>query len=242
MQNIPGIAITSGKGGVGKTLLAVNLAIGLSKKLKVSFCDLDIRAPNAPYILGIGGKKLEINSNRQIIPYKYNENLEIFSSEHYFIDNKNIDNKRAIILPGEEIRNIVRQVVDGGVIWSKNDIFVFDLDPSTGDVYSELVKIFGKKLLKAIVVSTNDISSINDCMRSLDALYIHGIKPIGIVGNMIFDNNNDRLIELSKKFNVKYLGDIPYDNIIRIQNNHGIPGLLDSKIIDNIVNEVLGVI
>ncbi len=225
------LLITSGKGGTGKTLLASNIAIVLSEKMRVALIDADMRAPNLTYVMGIANKRLDVDKNRLIIPYKYNDNLQVFSTEHYFARDNGLH--KAIILPGETIRSMVKQAVKS-VAWNKPDIFVIDSDPSTSDVLISLAELFGKDL-SAIVVTTNDISSIFDCERTVDALKIEGIGIIGIVGNMIWDNDDHRIIDLAKKLNIPYLGYIPFDHRIRNANNNGQALMPDINIIRRIV-------
>jgi len=211
------LLVTSGKGGTGKTLVSSNLAIELSKNYRVGLIDADIRAPNLTYVMGIEGKVLDVDQNRKIIPYKYNENLEIFSTEHFFY--KNNHTHRAIIIPGETVRSMIDQAVYS-VAWSNPKFFVIDSDPSTSDVLIELSKIF-KKDLKAVVVSTNSISSVNDCERTIDALRLENINIVGIVGNMIWNGNDQRLRALAEKLSIPYLGYIPYDHDIELMNDEG---------------------
>jgi len=228
LTNTPAILVTSGKGGVGKTLASANLALELSlNNIRVGLIDCDLRSPNMTYILNISHKKLEIDENRQIIPFQINSNLEIFSTEHYFYRENHYH--RAIILPGETVRSMVYQSVFG-VKWHDPNVFVMDSDPSTSDVLIELTRIFQDQL-SAIVVSTNDISSIFDCERTIDALKIENIKILGILGNMIWNGEDGRLQDLARSLNLQYLGYIPFDNEIRLRNNEGI-----AKIPDHILN------
>ncbi|MEM3345778.1 MAG: P-loop NTPase [Thermoplasmata archaeon] len=233
----PAILVTSGKGGTGKTLISANLALKLSEiNKRVGLIDCDLRAPNLTYIMNVYDKKLEVDQNRLIVPFKINENLEIFSTEHYFARDNH--RHRAIILPGETVRSMVYQSVYG-VHWHDPEIFVMDSDPSTSDVLIELTRIF-KNYLNAVVVTTNDISSIFDCERTIDALKIENIKILGIIGNMIWNGEDYRIRDLSASLGIPYLGYIPYNNIIRLNNNQGIAEI-PSNIIDfrNIVEQIL---
>ncbi|MGB9736689.1 MAG: P-loop NTPase [Thermoplasmata archaeon] len=225
------LLITSGKGGTGKTLLASNIAIVLSERMRVALIDADFRAPNLTYVMGIPNKKLDVNKDRLIVPYRFNDRLQVFSTEHYFARDNGLH--RAIILPGETVRSMVRQAIKS-VAWDSPDIFVIDSDPSTSDVLIALSELFDGDL-SALVVTTNDISSIFDCERTIDALMIEGINILGIVGNQIWDNDDHRIVELSKKLNIPYLGYIPYDHRIRLANNEGKPLMPDLNIIRRIV-------
>ncbi len=233
-MNKPAILVTSGKGGVGKTLVAINIALELSKYMKVALVDADVRAPNLTYVMGIANKKIDIDHNRKLIPYKYSDNLQIFSMEHFVARDNGI--KKAIIIPGEEVRSIIDQTVYG-VAWDNPDVFVFDSDPSTSDVLIELHKIFGK-YLNALIVTTNDISSRFDAEREIDALIIYDISIIGIIGNMIFHGMDDGIKEIADKFKLKYFGYIPFDEKIRMDNNNG-KAQIDYDVIKKVVGDIL---
>lgn len=229
----PALLVTSGKGGTGKSLISANVAYHMSKIGRVALIDGDIRAPNLSYIMGVPNQKLEVDDNRNIIPYRISDNLEMFSMDHFFSRDNGV--KRAIILPGEEIRSIVNQSIYG-VSWHNPHAYVIDSDPSTSDVLIALSRIFRDKLY-ALVVTTNDISSIFDSQRTIDALIINNINIIGILGNMIFDGEDDRIRDTAKKFHINYLGYIPFNNDIRKANNEG-HALIPDDGLSNLIKEV----
>jgi MinD superfamily P-loop ATPase len=233
-MNTPGLLITSGKGGVGKTLLATNTALELSKYIRIALVDADIRAPNLTYVMGIPHGKREFR-NHKLIPYKYSDTLEVFSTDHFFAAEN--DTKRAIMPTGEEVRSIVSQSINA-VDWNSPDLFVIDSDPSTGDVFFAVRDVFGR-MLSAIVVTTNDISSLLDCERTIDALMLDNIPVLSIVGNMIWNGEDAGIRELCNKYSMHYAGGIPYDQSVRIANNHGIPGLENSEVIRYIIDNIL---
>lgn len=240
-MRIPGLLVTSGKGGVGKTLLSTNIAIVLSHYVNVALVDADIRSPNLTYVMGINNGKLEITQTRKIKPYRFSPRLEIFSTDQFYHQNGNI--KRAIMPTGEEVRAIVGQSVTA-VEWSDPNIFVFDSDPSTGDVFISIRDIFGD-MLNAVVVTTNHVSSLNDCERTIDALMINNINIIGVVGNMVVNGHDDGIHALIAKVNERYRADMKYYGYIPMQmeladkNDAGDPGLQDSPIIRRIASDVL---
>ncbi len=233
-MNKPAILVTSGKGGVGKTLVAINLALSMSKHMRVALIDADIRAPNLTYVMGISNKHITIDNKRKLIPYKYSDNLEIFSMEQFVARDNGV--KRAIIIPGEEVRSIIDQSVYG-VAWHDPDVFIFDSDPSTSDVLIEVHKLFGK-YLNALIVTTNDISSRFDAEREIDALIINDVNIIGVLGNMIFHGEDDGIREIAEKFKLKYFGYIPFDEKIRTDNNRG-KAEIDYDIISRVAGDIL---
>jgi ATP-binding protein involved in chromosome partitioning len=210
------LLVTSGKGGTGKSTIASNLAIELAKTRKISLLDADIRAPNLSYIMGIPDRPLDVDEHRMIRPIKYNDNLEVFSTSFFFA--KNNSHKRAIIIVGEEVRSIIHDAVKN-VQWESSE-FIIDSDPSTSDVLIELITIFGRKL-NALIVSTNDISSIYDCERTIDAMIINKVNIIGVLGNQIYNGEDKAVRAMAESFGLQYLGYIPFDHEIRIRSNNG---------------------
>lgn len=240
-MDTPGLLITSGKGGVGKTLLSTNLAIELSKKYRIALIDADIRSPNMTYVMGIEPRTINILDDRDIEPYKYSDNLQLFSTDQFF--HRSGGRKRAIMPTGEEVRTIITQAIIS-VKWNNPDLYVMDSDPSTGDVFIAIRNVFGD-MLNAIVVTTNRLSSINDCERTIDALMKNNINVIGVVGNMVVDGKDDKIKDLIFRCNanyhadILYLGAIPMDNNIADDNDGGNPGMVGSEIIRNISAEIM---
>lgn len=232
--DIPGILVTSGKGGVGKTALSTNIALELSKHIHVGLIDADIRAPNLTYVMGIpqGHRKF---SDHKLLPYHYSDTLEVFSTDHFFASENGV--KRAIMPTGEEVRSIVQQSIMA-VAWNRPELFIIDSDPSTGDVFFAVRDVFGK-MLSAIVVTTNDLASLLDCERTIDALMLDDIPVLSVVGNMIFDGEDQGVRALSERYGMHYAGYIPFDNAVRKANNVGNPGMVDSKVIGYIVGNIL---
>jgi Mrp family chromosome partitioning ATPase len=241
----------SGKGGVGKTLVASNVAISLSKKYKVGLLDADIKSPNIAAVLGIKATEFKHadNSFRKIIPIEYN-GLKVFSTATMFPD------YHGITIPGEQQRNFLRQAVYD-VEWGKLDYLIVDMDPSSGDSLLCMREIF--RDLQAIVVSTSDVSSLSDCNRIIHACIIHNIPIVGVIGNMVSSEcpfcyeiiickNCDTVIsfgdeqkikDVAEKFHVPYLGGIHFNPEIKMRNNGGNPLLPDMKIVDEVIRRLL---
>lgn len=221
--------VCSGKGGTGKTLIAANLAMMMSKSgQQVNLVDLDIRAPNMTYVLGIQNHRFEIvteGNRRMFRPVEYRDNMHVFSSE--ILMPETTPYKKGILLRGEHIRSIVHSAFEE-VIWP-DGIFVIDTDPSTGDVLISLTEIFNHDL-EAYVVSTNGISSVLDMERMIDTLMIKDIKIAGIIANQIYDGDTERLQKSAAYFHLPIISTIPYLDEVRRNNDNGIPDIPDFKL------------
>lgn len=233
-MNVPGLLITSGKGGVGKTLISTNIAVELSKSIRVALVDADIRAPNLTYVMGVQDASRKV-VGRKLFPFQYNANLQIFSTDHFFHEADG--SKKAIMPTGEEVRQIIHEAYLS-VQWDNPEIFIIDSDPSTGDVYFATRDVF-REMLTAIVVSTNDLSSLLDCERTINALMIDDIYIMSVVGNMIWDGDDSKVRELASRYGLHFAGSIPFENHIRTDNNNGRPGLVGTEIIETIVDNIL---
>lgn len=244
------IIVSSGKGGTGKTLIACNIAVNLSKKYSCGILDADTRSPNLTYILGITEKQFKHtdNSYRKIIPVEHN-GLKVFSTATLFPD------LHGITIPGEQQRNFLRQAVYD-VEWGKLDYLIVDMDPSSGDSLLCMREIF--KNLQAVIVSTSDISSLSDCNRIIHACIIHNIPIVGVIANMVSSScpscheviickncgtsinfgDEQKVKEIAEKFHVPYVGSIRFNPEIKMRNNGGNPLLPDMKIIDEVVGRL----
>lgn len=241
----------SGKGGVGKTLIACNLAYKLSEKHAIGLLDADIKSPNCNAVLGITNKSFDHadDSYRKIVPIGHN-GFKVFSTATMFPD------YHGITIPGEQQRNFLRQAVND-VQWGKLDYLIVDMDPSSGDSLLCMRELF--KDLQAVVVSTSDVSSLSDCSRIIHACIIHNIPIVGVIANMVssecsfcheiiickhcgttlsFGNEQD-VVDIAKKYQVPYLGKIRFNPEIKQRNNKGNPLLPDMGIIDTIAGMIL---
>lgn len=227
-QPLPGvdaiIAVGSGKGGVGKTTLAVNLAVALAKMgHKVGLLDADVYGPNVPLMLGVNSQPRMIGDNRI-------EPIEAFGLKVISVGFLNPGDK-PVIWRGPMLHQIIRQFL-GLVEWGQLDYLIVDLPPGTGDVVISLVQTV--PLTGAVVVSTPSDVSLEDARKALEMFAQVNVEVLGIVENMshftcphchqqvdIFSKGGAE--RTAKQFNVPFLGSIELIPAIREGGDRGLP-------------------
>src|SRR3954467_6780176 len=210
------IAIGSGKGGVGKTTLAVNLAIALEKMgHKVGLLDADIYGPNVPLMLGVSAQPKVLGENRI-------EPLEAHGLKVISVGFLNPGDK-PLIWRGPMLHSIIKQFL-GSVVWGELDYLVVDLPPGTGDVALSLIQTV--PLTGAIVVSTPSDVSLQDARKAIEMFRQMKVDVVGMVENMsyfvcpnchhetdIFSRGGAE--KTAKQFEVAFLGAVELDPEIR---------------------------
>jgi len=230
-QPLPGvaniIAVGSGKGGVGKTTLAVNLAIALAKGgHKVGLLDADVYGPNVPLMLGINQQPKAGPDNR-IIP------LEAHGLKVISVGFLNPGDK-PLIWRGPMLHSIIRQFL-GSVVWGELDYLVVDLPPGTGDVALSLIQTV--PLTGAIVVSTPSDVSLQDARKAIEMFRQMKVHLVGIVENMSYfvcphcNHQTDIFSrggasKTAAQFGVAYLGEVQLDPQLREAGDSGKPAAL----------------
>jgi len=230
-QPLPGvetiIAVGSGKGGVGKTTLAVNLAIALQKMgHKVGLLDADVYGPNVPLMLGVNAQPKVLGDNRL-------EPLEAHGLKVISVGFLNPGDK-PLIWRGPMLHSIIRQFL-GSVVWGELDYLVVDLPPGTGDVALSLIQTV--PLTGAIVVSTPSDVSLQDARKAIEMFRQMKVDIVGMVENMsyfvcphchqetdIFSRGGAE--KTAAQFGVAYLGNVPLDPGIRQAGDAGQPAVL----------------
>lgn len=229
------IAVFSGKGGVGKTTLSVNLSFGLlSQGYKTGLLDADITGPNVSKMLGINNELIVLNES--IIPHEKN-GLKSISIANL------IEPGQPVIWRGPMRSKIINQFL-AEVEWGELDFLLTDLPPGTGDEILTIAQMM--KPDAAVIVTTPQEVSLIDAERAVNMALKMEIPFVGIVENMsglicpecnnvidIFGHGGGR--KLAEKMGLAFLGDVPFDVNTRKLADRGMPVMLENsgKIINN---------
>lgn len=231
------IVVASGKGGVGKSTVAVNLALGLAQEgASVGLLDADIHGPSVPIMLGVRDerpKMTEIDGKSMIVP------IERYGIKAMSIGML-IDEKQAVIWRGPQASAALRQFITD-VCWQELDYLVIDLPPGTSDVHLTLVQTV--PVTGAIIVSTPQAVAAADARKAIMMFKQPQINvPIlGIVENMayftplelpdnkyyIFGQGGAR--KMAEQFELPFLGEIPIVQGIREGGDKGVPAVVDDE-------------
>lgn len=172
------IAIGSGKGGVGKSTIAANLALSLAKSgAKVGLCDIDMYGPSAPIIFGVNGAKVKADGEmKKFIPVEA-YGVKIMSIGFL------IDEETPVIWRGPIVGSIVKQFLDE-THWGELDYLVIDLPPGTGDAQLTLTQ--SASITGAIMVTTPSELSVADAIKGMQMFRKVNIPILGVVENMSY--------------------------------------------------------
>jgi ATP-binding protein involved in chromosome partitioning len=235
------IAVASGKGGVGKSTVALNLAVALQKSgSKVGLIDADIYGPSIPTMIGMPTAKPKIETlygKHKIIPIEA-YGLQVMSVG--FI----IEPEAAIVLRGPRLGGIVKQFLQD-VLWGDLDYLILDLPPGTGDIQLTIVQTVA--VTGAIMVTTPQEVAVIDAVKAGNMFRLPNVNvPIlGVVENMSWftpaelPNNKYYLFgkgggqKLASEMNTMLLGQIPIVEGIRSAGDTGKPAFLDNNEIIN---------
>ncbi len=221
VQNL--IAVGSGKGGVGKTTVAVNLAVALAALgHRVGLMDADVYGPNVPMMMGIN--KTPMAYGERIQPL---ENLGVKLMSMGFLS----PGDKPLVWRGPMLHSVIQQFLRG-VDWGELEYLVIDLPPGTGDVQLTLIQT--APVTGAVVVTTPSDVSLEDARKAVHMFDQVKVPILGIVENMsylICPHCNERVDVFStgggertaREMNVKFLGALPLDPAVRMGGDTGHP-------------------
>ncbi len=233
------IAVGSGKGGVGKSTVSVNLALALAKGgAKVGLMDADIYGPSVPIMLGIKGERplmQDVDGKGMIVP------IDVMGIKAMSIGLL-IDDRQAVVWRGPMASSALKQFVTD-VLWGDLDYLIIDLPPGTGDIHLTMVQTI--PVTGAVIVTTPQEVALADAKKAIMMFDGPQIKvPIlGIVENMAYftplelpDNKyyifgKDGGKRLADLFEIPFLGQIPITMSIREGGDEGKPAYLNGDVI-----------
>lgn len=208
------VAVMSGKGGVGKSTVAVNLAQAFNAMgYKTAIYDVDIHGPNVPKMLGIENESLSVKGNK-LVPVETDDGL-LVASMAFLIES----NGSPIIWRGPQKTGAIKQLISD-VAWGNIDVMIFDNPPGTGDEPLTVLQMI-PNLDAAVMVTTPSSVSEEDVIKCVGMTRMLNIENIGLVENMSYFEcpHCDEKINLfgdskgkdfAKAMDVDYLGDLPF--------------------------------
>jgi len=246
------IMVLSGKGGVGKSTVAVNLAAALAASdLQVGLLDIDIHGPSVPTLLKLEKASVTGLSDKGLMePVQYNDNLKVLSIEFLLKDQKN----EAVIWRGPMKHGIIRQFI-AEADWGNLDFLVVDAPPGTGDEPLSICQMAPPRS-QALIVTTPQEVALKDVKKSIRFCKSLGMPVFGIVENMsgfvcpdcgatheIFKSGGGE--RLARETGFRFLGKIPIDPRLVTASDDGKPFVREyptsptTKAFDAIIEKIL---
>jgi ATP-binding protein involved in chromosome partitioning len=221
------VVVASGKGGVGKSTTAVNLALALQRQgMQVGLFDADIYGPSQPLMLGVSGKRPQIINGNQMEPITAHG---IKCNSVGFL----VDDNQAMVWRGPMVVGAFNQILND-TVWGNLDYLIIDMPPGTGDIQLSLAQ--SVPVTGAVIVTTPQDVALLDAKRGIEMFRKVQVPILGVVENMglhicsscghrehIFgEGGADRI---AKNYGVELLGALPLDANIRAQCDAGTPAV-----------------
>ncbi|MGE0481306.1 MAG: P-loop NTPase [Phycisphaerae bacterium] len=231
------IAVGAGKGGVGKSTIAVLAAVGLQRRgLRVGLLDGDVYGPSIPKLTGTEGAEPRPCADGRVSPPEF-DGIKVLSMGYLVAPDQ------AIVWRGPMAQKYVKEFIDRGD-WGELDVLIVDLPPGTGDIPLTLAQTI--PLTGAVVVCTPQDVALLDAVRALRMYEKLGVTPLGIIENMsyyvcphcgrreeIFSHGGAE--KAARDLGVAFLGAIPLNISIRIHGDDGRPSACFAKIEPSVI-------
>jgi len=220
--------VMSGKGGVGKSSVAANLAVWLSTRGKqVGLLDADIHGPSVPTLLAVNGRRLVSDDGQRVLPIEYSRTLKVISIG-FMLANDN----EPVIWRGPMKHNLIQQFVQD-VEWGRLDYLVVDCPPGTGDEPLSVIQVLGGADGAVIVTTPQELAAV-DVRKCLTFCKQLSLPVLGIIENMsgfvcphcakrvdIFAGHSGE--QMAEDFQVPFLGCVPIDPSLSAAGDCGKP-------------------
>lgn len=222
------IAVGAGKGGVGKSTVAVNLAVGLARAgAAVGLMDGDIYGPSMPTMLGLKGSRVEstkVDDVMKIVPFYVH-------GVHAITIGALVEQDKPLIWRGPMAHGAFKQLLLDNTHWPALDYLIVDLPPGTGDVPLTLCQLL--PLTGAVVVATPQQVALDDAVRAVKMFQQLSVPILGLVENMSYLPMPDGSIhdlfgrggtqEAAKRLGLAFLGEVPMFSELRVNSDAGTP-------------------
>ncbi|MEY2822334.1 MAG: Septum site-determining protein MinD [Verrucomicrobiota bacterium] len=225
------VAVASGKGGVGKSTFAVNLACALARSLtdagrpgRVGLMDCDIYGPSVPLMMGVAGRPM-IDGEVLIPPENFG--VKVISMGLL------IDESAPVIWRGPMVMKTISQFATN-VRWGELDVLLIDLPPGTGDAQLSIVQAMA--LSGAVIVTTPQTAAVSVALRGASMFSKVNVPVLGVAENMSYletaDGGRQHVfgqgggLKVAEALDTELLGEVPLDPAVRMGGDHGIPAVI----------------
>lgn len=235
------IMVMSGKGGVGKSTVSVNISVTLAKKFKVGLIDADINGPDDPKMLGVSDAQIEAG-DAGIIPVSSKYGVDVISMG-FLLPNEDT----AVIWRGALRHKAIQQFLED-VAWGERDYIILDMPPGTGDEGLSVAQLVPDADGIIIVVTPQDVALL-DARKAMNFATQLKLPVLGIIENMsgfvcphcgetanIFKTGGGE--EAAKKYNVPFLGRIPLVSEVVVSSDNGTPIAATDNVVAKIFSDI----